>query len=176
MAANKRGLLIVHTGDGKGKTTAALGCMLRALGHGMKVCLVQFVKGSWKSGELDALARFGDLAEVHVMGLGFTWESKNPELDAAAAMDAWAFARRLLSEGRHSLVVLDEATYLPKHGVITESELLAGLAARVPGTTVVVTGRGAGPALLEAADIATEMRSIRHAFDRGEKARRGIEF
>jgi cob(I)alamin adenosyltransferase len=171
----RKGLLIVSTGTGKGKTTAALGCMLRAIGHGMRTCLIQFIKGR-VSGELKALARFPELAEVHVMGLGFTWTSKRLEKDVAAARKAWAFALKVLREGKHDLVVLDELTYLAKYGIVPERELIVGLSQRAAATTVIVTGRDAGPGLLAAADIATDMNCIRHAFDAGVKARKGIEF
>jgi len=177
MDSEKRGTLIVLTGDGKGKTTSAVGCMLRALGQGMRVCMIQFLKGPWRSGELDALRSFGDRAEVHAMGLGFTWDSPaRRDEHVAAAKGAWAFAERLLSAPGFDVLVLDELTYLVKHGILSDSEVLNAIRGRPAGMHVVVTGRDASSALIEAADIATEMKQLRHQFDSGAASIRGIEF
>ncbi|MCI5221604.1 MAG: cob(I)yrinic acid a,c-diamide adenosyltransferase [Candidatus Electrothrix sp. AR4] len=172
----KRGLFMVCTGNGKGKTTAALGLAMRALGHGHKVCFIQFLKGSWKYGELAAAARFEDLLDFHVMGRGFTWKSDDLEKDTEAARQAWAFAKKIIKEKKHRLVVLDELTYLVSYGMIAEQEIIEALTDRAPGMHVVVTGRGAGENLIRTADLVTEMREIKHPYKKGIKAQRGIEF
>jgi cob(I)alamin adenosyltransferase len=172
----KRGLLLVFTGNGKGKTTAALGLTMRALGHGHKVCFIQFIKGSWKYGELEAAARFEDLLDFHVMGRGFTWKSDNLAKDTAAARQAWEFAKKTIQENRHRLVVLDELTYLVTYGMIAEQEIIEALTKRDPGMHIVVTGRGAGEGLIQAADLVTEMREIKHPYKKGVKAQKGMEF
>uniref|UniRef100_UPI004055C33B cob(I)yrinic acid a,c-diamide adenosyltransferase n=1 Tax=Candidatus Electronema sp. TaxID=2698783 RepID=UPI004055C33B len=169
-------LLIVYTGNGKGKTTAALGLTLRALGHSWPVCFIQFIKGSWKYGELTAAARFSDLLDFHVMGRGFTWKSDDLAKDAAAAREGWDFAKRMLAEGRHRLIVLDELTYLIKYRMLPEEEVLEALARRGPQVHVVVTGRGAGEGLLRAADLVTELREVKHPYKQGVRAQQGIEF
>ncbi|MBZ4658092.1 MAG: cob(I)yrinic acid a,c-diamide adenosyltransferase [Desulfacinum sp.] len=172
----KKGLLIVNTGDGKGKTTAALGMALRAAGHGLRVCFIQFIKGSWKYGELEAVKRFEDLIDFHVMGKGFTWKSENLEKDIAAARAAWAFARKAVNSHRYDVVVLDEFTYLLTYRMLDLEPVLAFLANRVNGVHVVITGRGAPQALLDAADLVTEMRAVRHPYQCGIKAQKGVEF
>ncbi len=171
-----KGLLIVNTGNGKGKTTAALGLAMRALGHGLKVCIIQFIKGSWKYGELDAATRFEELLDVHVMGKGFTWKSQDLEADKKLAQEAWEFAKRILALGKYQMVVLDELTYLIKFHFIPEDEIVDVLTTRRDDMHVVVTGRDASPALLEAADLVTEMIARKHPFKDGIKAQRGIEF
>jgi cob(I)alamin adenosyltransferase len=172
----KKGLLIIYTGRGKGKTTAALGLSLRALGHGHRVCFIQFIKGSWKYGERDAAARFSDLLDFHVMGRGFTWKSDDLRKDAQAARQGWELAQKVLAEGRHRLVVLDELTYLIRYKMLTEEEVLAVLNRRSPATHVVVTGRNAGDGLIQAADLVTELQEIKHPYTSGVKAQQGIEF
>jgi cob(I)alamin adenosyltransferase len=172
----KKGLLMVFTGDGKGKTTAALGLAFRALGHGQRVAVIQFIKGSWQYGELKSAERFSDLLDFHVMGRGFTWKSDDLDRDIARAREAWDFACKTMAENRHQLVILDELTYLVTYRMITEHDLLAGLAARPPEMHVVVTGRGATEGLITAADLVTEMREIKHPFHTGVKAQQGIEF
>lgn len=172
----KKGLLMVHTGDGKGKTTAALGLALRAIGHGMKVCVIQFLKGSWKYGELEAAKCFGDALEIHVMGKGFTWESENIEDDKRLAREAWEFAKTVIASGRYALVILDELTYLITYKFLEEREILDVLTHRPADLHVVVTGRGASQGLIEAADLVTEMTMIKHPFNAGLKAQKGIEF
>uniref|UniRef100_UPI0040573392 cob(I)yrinic acid a,c-diamide adenosyltransferase n=1 Tax=Candidatus Electronema sp. TaxID=2698783 RepID=UPI0040573392 len=173
---SEAGLLIVYTGNGKGKTTAALGLTLRALGHSWRVCFIQFIKGSWKYGELTAAARFSDLLDFHVMGRGFTWKSDDLAKDAAAAREGWDFARQIMADGRHRLVVLDELTYLIKYQMLTEDEVLDALARRGPQVHVVITGRGAGDGLLRAADLVTELREVKHPYKQGVRAQQGIEF
>jgi cob(I)alamin adenosyltransferase len=170
------GLLMIHTGDGKGKTTAALGMAMRAMGHGQRVCVVQFIKGSWTYGELSARDRFGDLLEFHVMGRGFTWKSDNMEKDAALAREAWTLATEKIASGDYAMVVLDELTYLIAYDMLAESEVLRALADRPAGVHVVITGRDASPGLLAAADMVTEMKAVRHHYRAGVKAQRGVEF
>jgi cob(I)alamin adenosyltransferase len=172
----KKGLLIVNTGDGKGKTTAALGMALRAAGHGLKVCFIQFIKGSWKYGELEAVKRFADLIDFHVMGRGFTWKSEDLEKDVAAARTAWVFAQEAMVGKRYDLMVLDEFTYLLSYGMLDVEPVLAFLANRPDGMHVVITGRGAPQALLDAADLVTEMRVVKHPYESGIKAQKGVEF
>jgi cob(I)alamin adenosyltransferase len=176
MVRMKNGLLMVYTGNGKGKTTAALGLVFRALGHGMKVCVIQFIKGSWKYGELTSADRFADLLEVHVRGLGFTWESEDLERDVEVARDAWEFAQETINSGKFDLVVLDELTYLTKYEMIDVEEVVAFLTARPANLHVIVTGRGAPQPLIDAADLVTEMREIKHHYSVGIKARKGVEF
>jgi cob(I)alamin adenosyltransferase len=172
----EKGLLLVCTGNGKGKTTAALGLTMRTLGHGRKVCFIQFLKGSWKYGELEAATRFKDLLNFHVMGRGFTWKSDDLKQDIAAARQAWEFAKKTIQENRHHLVVLDELTYLVTYGMLTEQEIIEVLTDRPSGMHIVVTGRGAGEALVQAADLVTEMREIKHPYRKGVKAQKGLEF
>jgi cob(I)alamin adenosyltransferase len=171
----KKGLLIVNTGNGKGKTTAALGLMFRALGHGLRVCLIQFVKGSWKYGELSAAERFKDLLDVHVLGKGFTWTSTK-EAHTEAGRAAWEFAKETLGSGTYQLVVLDELTYLTSYGMVPEQEVVDCLANRPEGLHVVVTGRDAAQSLMDVADLVTEMREVKHPYQSGVQAQKGIEF
>ena len=172
----KKGLLIVNTGDGKGKTTAALGLAMRAAGHGLKVCFIQFIKGSWKYGELDAVKKFSDTIDFHVMGKGFTWKSDDLEKDRAAARDAWGLAQAAMTGDQYQLVVLDEFTYLLMYNMVDLEPVMEALAARPKGLHVVVTGRAAPPALIEAADLVTEMQPVKHPLQAGVKAQKGIEF
>ena len=172
----EKGLLIVHTGAGKGKTTAALGLILRAAGHGFAVGLVQFVKGGWSPGELAALARFDDLVTVRVMGEGFTWETQDRTRDEAAARTAWDAARAMLADPHLRLIVLDELTIALRYGFLGTAEVVAALAARRPDLHVVVTGRNAPPELTAAADLVTEMKAVKHPYQAGVKAQAGIEF
>jgi len=174
--ATPRGLLIVNTGNGKGKTTAALGTALRTLGHELPVCVIQFVKGTWKYGELFAAKQFGDLLELHVMGKGFIFKEENVDKNRGIARRGWDLAKQVLAEGRHHLVVLDELTYLVKYGLVPEDEILADLAGRPPHVHVIVTGRGATGRLIEMADLVTEMREVKHPLRSGIKAQKGIEF
>jgi len=171
-----KGLLLVFTGNGKGKTTAALGLAFRALGHGQKVAMIQFIKGSWKYGEMESAKAFPDQLDFHVMGRGFTWKSDDLDKDIALARKAWDFARKTIAENKHQLVILDELTYLITYGMIGEDEILKGLAARPDGMHVVVTGRGASKGLVAAADLVTEMKEIKHPYASGIKAQKGIEF
>lgn len=176
------GIVTVYTGDGKGKTTAALGMVFRALGRGLPVAVVQFVKGRWRTGERLLAARLEGAALeparllFRTMGEGFTWEGDDPEVHARAARAAWEAARALLAGGAHRVVVLDELTHCLGPGYVALDEVLAALAARAPETTVVITGRDAPPALLDAADLVTEMRAVKHPFTRGVRAIAGVDF
>jgi cob(I)alamin adenosyltransferase len=173
-ATIERGVLIVNTGNGKGKSSAAFGMVARALGHGMKIAVVQFIKGSRPAGEEAFFRRFPEL-EYHVMGEGFTWETQDPERDRAAARTAWNQAARFLADPAFELVVMDELNIALKLGLVPLDPVLAALETRPWHQHVVVTGRGAPPALIEIADTVTEMRPIKHAFDAGVKAQKGVE-
>ena len=172
----EKGLLIVHTGKGKGKSTAAFGLVFRALGNGMKVGVVQFVKGRWRTGERAALEKFGDQVTVSTMGEGFTWETQDRARDIAAARAAWQKARALVMDDEHQLVVLDELNIVLRYDYLDLAEVLAVLGARPPMKHVVVTGRNAKEELIEAADLVTEMEQVKHPFRSGVKAQIGIEF
>jgi cob(I)alamin adenosyltransferase len=172
----EKGLLIVHTGKGKGKSTAAFGLVFRALGNGMKVGVVQFVKGKWQTGERAALEKFGDQVTVDTMGEGFTWETQDRARDIAAARAAWEKAKALITDDVHQLVVLDELNIVLRYDYLDVAEVLETLAARPPMKHVVVTGRNAKDELIEAADLVTEMEQVKHPFRSGVKAQAGIEF
>lgn len=169
-----RGVLVVLTGNGKGKSSSAFGMALRALGHGMRVGIVQFVKAR-ETGEGRFLRALPDVS-YHVMGEGFTWETQDRERDAAAARQAWEQSRRLLRPEGPDLVVLDELNIALKQGLLSMDEVLDALAARPLMQHVVITGRGAPPALIDAADTVTEMGSVKHAFSAGVKAQKGVEW
>lgn len=171
-----KSLLIVNTGNGKGKTTAALGQVFRALGHGFKICILQFLKGTWKYGELEAAKRFTDLLEIHALGKGFTWRSENIQEDIRLAREAWDYAKQVIHSGKFNMVVLDELTYLVSYGMVQEEDILECLKNRPPTLHIVVTGRDASKALTELADVVTEMREIKHCFQEGIMGQRGIEF
>ena len=175
-ATAKQGLTLLFTGNGKGKTTAALGMALRALGHGQRVCVIQFLKGSWKYGELEAASVYPGRLEFHVLGRGFTWQSDDLDQDRAAALSAWDFARDLILAARHDLVILDELTYLPHYKILGDEVILQLLAERPAGMNIVITGRYASEALIGAADLVTEMREIKHPYQQGIAARKGVEF
>jgi len=172
----EKGLLMVHTGPGKGKSTAAFGLALRMVGRGRPVGVVQFIKGAWSTGERDAFARFGDLIEWHAMGEGFTWETQDRARDIAAAQRAWQRAVAMMQRPGLGLLVLDELNIALRYDYLDEAVVLAGLAARPPGLHVVVTGRNARPALIAAADLVTEMTLVKHHFAAGVRAQEGIEF
>jgi len=172
----EKGLLIVHTGTGKGKSTAAFGLALRMLGRGQRVGVVQFIKGAWHSAERDALARFGDQLVWHTMGEGFTWETQDRARDIAAAERAWAKARELMADSNLAMLVLDELNIALRYDYLDLTAVIAALKARPPGLHVVVTGRNAKPELVAAADLVTEMTLVKHHFAAGVKAQPGIEF
>lgn len=170
-----RSLVLVHTGDGKGKSTAAMGVALRALARGWRVLVVQFVKsGDWRSGEQAMLERLG--ADWRAIGDGFSWDSADLEASAGLAREAWAAADAALAGGTHDLVVLDEVTYPMTWGWIDTEAVVAAIAARREGVHVVATGRDAPEPLVDAADTVTEMRNVKHAFEAGILAKRGIDF
>ena len=172
----EKGLLIVHTGTGKGKSTAAWGLAMRCLGHGLKLGVVQFVKGRRDTGERHLLARFPELVEVKVMGEGFTWETQDRERDIAAARAAWNEALRMLTHPDLHLVILDELNIVLRKDYLPVEEVVEGLLGKRPDLHVVVTGRNAKPELLEAADLVTEMTLVKHPFRSGVKAQLGIEY
>ncbi len=172
----EKGLLLVHTGPGKGKSTAAFGLLLRMVGRGRSCGVVQFIKGAWSTGERGALQRFEDLVEWHTMGEGFTWDTQDRDRDVAAARRAWDKAVELMHRPGLGLLVLDELNIALRYDYLPEAEVIAALQARPPGLHVVVTGRNARPALIEAADLVTEMAVVKHHFAAGVRAQEGIEF
>ena len=172
----EKGLLIVHTGTGKGKSTAAFGLALRMLGRGQRVGVVQFIKGAWHSAERDALARFGDQLVWHTMGEGFTWETQDRARDVAAAERAWGKARDLMADPNLAMLILDELNIALRYGYLDLAAVIAALKTRPAGLHVVVTGRNAKPELVAAADLVTEMTLVKHHFAAGVKAQAGIEF
>ena len=172
----ERGLLIVHTGKGKGKTTAAMGLAMRAIGHGMKVGIVQFVKGVWETGERDVLRRFPELVTIKAMGEGFTWETQDRNRDIAAAEAAWGVAQEMIADRAYAMVILDELNIVLRYGYLSVDGVVAALKAKPRDLHVVVTGRNAKDELIEAADLVTEMMQIKHPFRSGVKAQAGVEF
>ena len=172
----EKGLLIVHTGPGKGKSTAAFGLALRMIGRGHRVGVVQFIKGAWHTAERDALAKFGDQLIWHTMGEGFTWETQDRARDVAAAARAWAKAHELIDDPSFAMVVLDEINIALRYDYLNLDDVIAVLTARRPNLHVVVTGRNAKPELIAAADLVTEMTLVKHHFAAGVKAQPGIEF
>ena len=172
----EKGLLIVHTGTGKGKSTAAFGLALRMLGRSRRVGVVQFVKGAWHTAERDALATFGEQVSWHSMGEGFTWETQDLKRDIAAAERAWAKAQELMDDDSFGLVILDELNIALRYDYLDLDRVLAALTSRRPGLHVIVTGRNAKPALIEAADLVTDMTLVKHHFTAGVKAQEGIEY
>jgi cob(I)alamin adenosyltransferase len=172
----ERGLIIVHTGAGKGKTPAAFGMVLRCIGHGMRVGVVQFVKGAWSTGERDVLARFPDLVTCRAMGEGFTWDTQDRERDIAAARAAWELAKAMIADPSYSLVLLDELNIVLRYDYLALDEVIAVLKVKPRDLHVIVTGRNAKPELIEAADLVTEMTLVKHPFRSGVKAQKGIEF
>ena len=172
----EKGLLIVHTGLGKGKSTAAFGLVMRAIGHGMRVGVVQFTKGKWTSGERFVLDRFPDQVTLRVMGEGFTWETQDRQRDIAAANAAWAMAQDLLADPSYGMILLDELNIALRYDYLEIEAVVAHLSARRPDLHVIVTGRHAKPAMMDAADLVTEMLAVKHPFRAGVKAQKGIEF
>lgn len=173
-ADQEKGLLLVLTGNGKGKSSSAFGMVARALGHGMKVGVAQFIKGRTDTGE-EAFFRRCPEVKWHVLGEGFTWDTQDRERDTQKARAGWAVAKRMLSDPSFSLVVLDELTYTLKYGYLDTAQVLADIAARPPTQHVVVTGRAAPQALLDAADTVTELMDVKHAWRAGIKAQPGID-
>jgi cob(I)alamin adenosyltransferase len=172
----EKGLLMVHTGKGKGKTTAAMGLAMRALGNGMKVGIVQFVKGKWETGEREILEHFADRVTIRVMGEGFSWDSQDRQRDIAAAEAAWEMAKEMIADPQYGLVVLDELNIPLRYDHLDIDAVVAGLLAKQSDMHVVVTGRNAKPELIEAADMVTDMTMLKHHFRDDVKAQKGIEF
>ena len=172
----EKGVLLVHTGPGKGKSTAAFGLALRALGHGWRIGVVQFIKGAWQTGERDALMRFGDQVSWHTMGEGFTWETQDRERDIAAATRAFAKAQELMADPTIRLLILDELNIALRYDYLPVDDVVAALRERRSDLHVVVTGRNAKPELIALADGVTEMGAVKHHFTAGIKAQEGIEF
>ncbi|MDE0406659.1 MAG: cob(I)yrinic acid a,c-diamide adenosyltransferase [Alphaproteobacteria bacterium] len=172
----EKGLLIVHTGKGKGKSTAAFGLAARAVGNGLKVGVVQFVKGVWKTGEREMFARFPELVEIRAMGEGFTWETQDRARDIAAAEAAWELSEAMMADPSNAMVILDELNIVLRYGYLDLDRVLAALTSRREDLHVVVTGRNARPELIEVADLVTEMTLVKHPFRAGVKAQIGIEF
>ncbi|GAB6855399.1 cob(I)yrinic acid a,c-diamide adenosyltransferase [Asaia astilbis] len=172
----EKGLIAVHTGPGKGKSTAAFGLALRMLGYERKIVVVQFIKGAWDTGERRALQRFGDLAQFHALGEGFTWETQDRARDIAACTRAWEQALVALGQEDVALVVLDELNIALRYGYLDEATILTGLRNRPQHQHVVITGRNAPGWLTDAADLVTEMTLVKHHFKAGVKAQQGVEF
>jgi len=172
----EKGLLIVHTGTGKGKSTAAFGLALRMLGRGKRIGVVQFIKGAWKSAERDALETFGNQVSWHTMGEGFTWDTQDLKRDIAAAERAWAKVQELMADPTLALLILDELNIALRYDYLDLQSVIAALGARRPDLHVVITGRNAKPELIAAADLVTDMSLVKHHFAAGVKAQPGIEF
>jgi cob(I)alamin adenosyltransferase len=170
------GLLIVHTGKGKGKTTAGMGMVARCVGRGMKVGVVQFVKGKWQTGEKLLFERFPDLVSITAMGEGFTWESQDRSRDIAAASAAWELAKEMIADPDNAMVLLDEINIVLRDDTLPLADVLAVLRNKPPHLHVICTGRNAKPELMELADLVTEMTEVKHHFRAGYKAQEGIEF
>ena len=174
--SGEKGLLIVHTGKGKGKSSSAFGMVMRCIGHGMKVGVVQYVKGAWDTGEARVLKGFPELCEIKTLGEGFTWETQDRARDVAAAERAWAESRRMLADPAYRMVVLDELNIALRNEYFPLEQVLETIAARPPLQHCVVTGRNAPQALIDAADLVTEMTMVKHPFRDGIKAQAGVEF
>jgi len=173
----EKGLIVVTTGNGKGKTTAALGMVLRSLGHGFNVAIVQFIKGGWEPAEKAALSHWPDQLKFHAMGEGFTWETQDRARDIETAQAAWEKALTYIRDERYRTVLLDEVNIALKLGYLSVEQVLAGLEEKPAMNHVILTGRGAPPALVERADLVTEMTLVKHPFKtQGVKAQAGIEF
>jgi cob(I)alamin adenosyltransferase len=172
----EKGLLIVHTGKGKGKSTAAFGMVFRCIGHGMRAGVIQFVKGAWATGERTVLEKFPDLVTIKAMGEGFTWETQDRERDVAHARAAWEEAKKMIDDPDYSLVMLDELNIVLRYDYLPADEIIAVLKAKPANKHVIVTGRNAKDELIEIADLVTEMEQVKHPFRSGVKAQAGIEF
>ncbi len=172
----RRGIVLVHTGEGKGKSSSAFGVAFRAAGWGMQVCVIQFIKGKWKTGEQKAAERFENI-EWHALGDGFTWDTKNPEQDRKTSREIWEFGKEKIKSGRYDLVVLDEINYCTGYGWISGEEIARFIREEKPAWLhLILTGRNAPPEVIEVADTVTEMRPIKHAFEAGIPAQQGVEF
>ncbi|TDN64370.1 cob(I)yrinic acid a,c-diamide adenosyltransferase [Scandinavium goeteborgense] len=173
-AQEERGILLVLTGNGKGKTTAAFGTATRAVGHGKKVGVIQFIKGEWPNGERNLLEPHG--VEFQVMATGFTWNTQDKAGDTAACLAVWAHAKRMMADASLDMVILDELTYMVAYDYLPLEEVLTALRNRPHHQTVIVTGRGCHRDILEMADTVSELRPVKHAFDAGIKAQLGIDY
>ncbi|WP_058910275.1 cob(I)yrinic acid a,c-diamide adenosyltransferase [Entomohabitans teleogrylli] len=173
-AQQERGIIIVFTGNGKGKTTAAFGTATRAVGHGKKVAVIQFIKGQWPNGERQLLEPHG--VEFQVMATGFTWETQNRQTDTEACLAVWQHARRMLADATIDMVILDELTYMVAYDYLPLDEVLSALQSRPVHQTVIITGRGCHRDILELADTVSELRPVKHAFEAGIKAQQGIDY
>ncbi len=171
-----RGLVLVYTGEGKGKSSSAFGVIVRALGWGQRVGVVQFIKGTWKTGERQFFSKFEEQLDWHTMGEGFTWDTQDLERDTHTARLAFEKAREMLESGDYDLLVLDEINIALRYDYLSESAVVEGLEARSPRTSVILTGRDAEPGICDYADLVSEMRAVKHPFDAGIKAVRGIDF
>ena len=169
-----KGLVHIYTGDGKGKSTSGFGTVCRAVGHGLQAAVVQFIKGNWACGERDLLASLG--VEFHVMATGFTWETQDRQADRHAAQQVWQEAKRLLADPQVDLLLLDELTYMVAFDYLDLDEVLTALVQRPATQHVIITGRGCHRALLELADTVSEVKNVKHAFDAGIKAQKGIDW
>lgn len=172
----EKGLVIVHTGKGKGKSTAAFGLVFRSLGHGHKVGIVQFVKGAWETGERDVLMKFKDQVTFKTMGEGFTWETQDRQRDISAAQSAWEEAKKMITDPSYNLILLDELNIVLRYDYLPLEEIIEVLNTKPEMTHVIITGRNAKDELIEIADLVTEMTQIKHPFRDGVKAQVGIEF
>ncbi|MHB1206947.1 MAG: cob(I)yrinic acid a,c-diamide adenosyltransferase [Rhodospirillaceae bacterium] len=172
----KHGLLIVHTGDGKGKSTSAFGMIARSLGWGHKVGIVQFIKGKWKTGERQFFARFPDQLEWRVMGEGFTWETQDRARDIAAAAAAWETSKRMIADPALDFVLLDELNIALRYEYLAIADVVAELKARPMDKHICITGRNAAPELIEIADLVSEMKVIKHPFEKGMRVQHGVDF
>lgn len=172
----RHGVVLVHTGEGKGKSSSAFGMVFRAAGWGMKVCVIQFIKGQWQTGEQRAAERFDNI-EWHALGDGFTWDTKNPEQDIKTSRDIWAFAQQKILSEEYDFVLLDEINYCSGYGWISGEEIAEFIQKQKPAWLhLVLTGRNAAPEVIAAAHTVTEMTRIKHAFQDGIKAEQGVEF
>lgn len=172
----ERGLVIVHTGPGKGKSTAAFGMAMRCVGHGLKVGIVQFIKGAWETGEAKLLSRFPELCTIRPMGEGFTWDTQDRGRDVAAARKAWETAKAMMADESYRMVILDELNIVLRYDYLPLAEVLEAIAAKRPDLHLVITGRNARPELVERADLVTEMKLVKHPFRQGVKAQVGVEY
>jgi len=172
----KKGLIIIYTGDGKGKTTAALGQAFRAIGHGMKICIIQFVKEKRQTGEMITAGKFKKLLEVHIKGRGFIYDTKNMEQHLKAGKEAWEFAKKKISSNKYDIIILDELTYLIKYDIVKESEILSAIKDKPEKLHIIITGRDASKDLIKSADLVSEIKNVKHPFQKGVKAQKGIEF
>ncbi|CRL58844.1 MULTISPECIES: cob(I)yrinic acid a,c-diamide adenosyltransferase [Proteus] len=173
-AQREQGILMIFTGNGKGKTTAAMGTATRAVGHQKKVGVVQFIKGTWENGERNLLEQFG--VPFYVMETGFTWETQDKSTDTVACLNTWQYALKLLNDPEYDLVILDEITYMITFNYLPLDEVISAISSRPAHQNVIITGRGCHRKLIELADTVTEMRPIKHAFDSGIKAQKGIDW